>query len=53
MIFDNILNRKIPWPRVPDDMSYEAEDLIDRLAMNLLSTLLVYNMLAISPVYTF
>ncbi|XP_020244524.1 probable serine/threonine protein kinase IRE4 isoform X2 [Asparagus officinalis] len=30
MIFDNILNRKIPWPRVPDDMSYEAKDLIDR-----------------------
>lgn len=30
-IFDNILNRKIPWPRVPDEMSPEAEDLIDRL----------------------
>lgn len=30
MIFDNILNRKIPWPRVADDMSYEAKDLIDR-----------------------
>lgn len=31
MIFENILNRKIPWPRVPYDMSYEAKDLIDRL----------------------
>eukprot|EP01018_Ginkgo_biloba_P037301 Gb_25063 [translate_table: standard] len=31
IIFDNILNRKIPWPRVPDDMSYEARDLIDKL----------------------
>ncbi|XAR49494.1 Non-specific serine/threonine protein kinase [Bertholletia excelsa] len=30
-IFDNILNRKIPWPRVPEEMSYEAHDLIDRL----------------------
>ncbi|XP_052202925.1 probable serine/threonine protein kinase IRE4 isoform X2 [Diospyros lotus] len=30
MIFDNILNRKVPWPSVPDDMSYEAQDLIDR-----------------------
>ncbi|PKA59924.1 Serine/threonine-protein kinase [Apostasia shenzhenica] len=31
MIFDNILNRKIPWPQIPDDMSHEAKDLIDRL----------------------
>ncbi|KAI4329982.1 hypothetical protein MLD38_028300 [Melastoma candidum] len=30
-IFDNILNRNIPWPRVPQDMSHEAQDLIDRL----------------------
>ncbi|KAJ7975264.1 putative Kinase [Quillaja saponaria] len=30
-IFDNILNRKIPWPRVPEEMSAEAQDLIDRL----------------------
>ncbi|KAF7822203.1 putative serine/threonine protein kinase IREH1 isoform X1 [Senna tora] len=30
-IFDNILNRNIPWPRVPEEMSPEAEDLIDRL----------------------
>ncbi|KAF2317559.1 hypothetical protein GH714_024573 [Hevea brasiliensis] len=31
IIFDNILNRKIPWPRVPEEMSPEALDLIDRL----------------------
>lgn len=31
IIFDNILNRKIPWPQVPDEMSPEAQDLIDRL----------------------
>ncbi|XP_020590536.1 probable serine/threonine protein kinase IRE4 isoform X2 [Phalaenopsis equestris] len=31
MIFDNILNRKIPWPHIPDDMSPEANDLIERL----------------------
>ncbi|XP_061362632.1 LOW QUALITY PROTEIN: probable serine/threonine protein kinase IREH1 [Gastrolobium bilobum] len=30
-IFDNILNRKIPWPTVPEEMSPEAQDLIDRL----------------------
>ncbi|KAG7594481.1 Protein kinase domain [Arabidopsis thaliana x Arabidopsis arenosa] len=30
-IFDNILNRNIQWPRVPEDMSHEARDLIDRL----------------------
>ncbi|EOY21408.1 Kinase superfamily protein isoform 8, partial [Theobroma cacao] len=30
-IFDNILNRKIPWPRVSEEMSLEAKDLIDRL----------------------
>ncbi|KAG9140795.1 hypothetical protein Leryth_022760 [Lithospermum erythrorhizon] len=30
-IFDNILNRKIPWPHVPEEMSAEAQDLIDRL----------------------
>ncbi|XP_019431657.1 PREDICTED: probable serine/threonine protein kinase IREH1 isoform X1 [Lupinus angustifolius] len=30
-IFDNILNRKIPWPAVPEEMSPEAHDLIDRL----------------------
>lgn len=31
IIFDNILNRKIPWPHLPEDMSYEAKDLIDKL----------------------
>ncbi|XP_065850238.1 probable serine/threonine protein kinase IREH1 isoform X2 [Euphorbia lathyris] len=31
IIFDNILNRKIPWPSVPEEMSPEAWDLIDRL----------------------
>ncbi|KAE9600223.1 hypothetical protein Lal_00045381 [Lupinus albus] len=30
-IFENILNRKIPWPAVPEEMSPEAQDLIDRL----------------------
>lgn len=30
MIFDNILNRKIPWPHIPDDMSHEAKDIIGR-----------------------
>ncbi|KAJ8480180.1 hypothetical protein OPV22_023907 [Ensete ventricosum] len=30
-IFDNILNRKIPWPGVPEEMSLEAQDLIDKL----------------------
>ncbi|KAI5077965.1 hypothetical protein GOP47_0007789 [Adiantum capillus-veneris] len=30
-IFENILNRKIPWPQVPEDMSANAKDLIDKL----------------------
>ncbi|XP_027091413.2 probable serine/threonine protein kinase IRE4 isoform X1 [Coffea arabica] len=30
IIFDNILNRSIPWPSVPIEMSHEAQDLIDR-----------------------
>ncbi|XP_042396544.1 probable serine/threonine protein kinase IREH1 isoform X1 [Zingiber officinale] len=30
-IFDNILNCKIPWPKVPEEMSFEAYDLIDKL----------------------
>lgn len=34
IIFDNILNRKIPWPSVPSDMSYEAQDLINRFLMH-------------------
>ncbi|KAJ0238396.1 serine/threonine protein kinase IREH1 [Hirschfeldia incana] len=29
-IFDNILNRNIPWPHVPEKMSAEAHDIIDR-----------------------
>ncbi|KAK4778993.1 hypothetical protein SAY86_006521 [Trapa natans] len=31
IIFDNILNCNIPWPRVPEEMSAEAKDLIARL----------------------
>ncbi|KAK1371052.1 putative serine/threonine protein kinase IREH1 [Heracleum sosnowskyi] len=31
IIFDNILNRNIPWPQVPEEMSSEAADLIDWL----------------------
>lgn len=31
VIFDNILNKNIPWPSVPSDMSSEVQDLIDRL----------------------
>ncbi|CAK9142824.1 unnamed protein product [Ilex paraguariensis] len=34
IIFNNILNRKIPWPSVPTDMSYEAKDLIDRFLIH-------------------
>ncbi|KAJ0024658.1 hypothetical protein Pint_08928 [Pistacia integerrima] len=34
IIFDNILNRKIPWPHVPDDMSFEAQDLINRFLIH-------------------
>lgn len=29
-IFDNVMNRDIPWPRVPEEMSFEACDLIDK-----------------------
>ncbi|AQK63485.1 putative serine/threonine protein kinase IREH1 [Zea mays] len=29
-IFDNILNYKIPWPHVPEEMSFDAQDLIDK-----------------------
>ncbi|KAK9724488.1 hypothetical protein RND81_05G076400 [Saponaria officinalis] len=28
-IFDNIINHDIPWPKVPEEMSYEAYDLIN------------------------
>jgi serine/threonine protein kinase len=34
IIFDNILNRKIPWPPVPRDMSSEAQELIDRFLIH-------------------
>ncbi|XP_074557254.1 putative serine/threonine protein kinase IRE [Curcuma longa] len=30
-IFDNIMNRDIPWPQVPEEMSFAAYDLIDKL----------------------
>ncbi|KAK9045256.1 hypothetical protein V6N11_059143 [Hibiscus sabdariffa] len=31
LIFDNIMNRNIPWPKIPEEISYEAYDLIDKL----------------------
>ncbi|XP_043687810.1 probable serine/threonine protein kinase IRE4 isoform X4 [Telopea speciosissima] len=31
IIFESILNGKIPWPSVTSDMSFEAQDLINRL----------------------
>ncbi|KAK4794518.1 hypothetical protein SAY86_012512 [Trapa natans] len=30
-IFDNIMNRDIPWPKVPEEISYDAYDFIDKL----------------------
>ncbi|XP_048497006.1 probable serine/threonine protein kinase IRE isoform X2 [Beta vulgaris subsp. vulgaris] len=30
-IFDNIMNHDIPWPKVPEEMSYEAYDFINKL----------------------
>ncbi|CAN8251890.1 unnamed protein product [Cochlearia groenlandica] len=30
-IFENIINRDIPWPSVPDEISYEAYDLMNKL----------------------
>ncbi|KAJ4962695.1 hypothetical protein NE237_022634 [Protea cynaroides] len=30
-IFDNIMNRDIPWPKAPEEMSFEARDLIEKL----------------------
>ncbi|KAK3267754.1 hypothetical protein CYMTET_23709 [Cymbomonas tetramitiformis] len=30
-IFNNILDRNLAWPAVPEDMSYEAKDLIEQL----------------------
>ncbi len=29
-IFDNIINRDIPWPKVPEELSYESYDLISK-----------------------
>lgn len=29
-IFDNIMNHDIPWPKVPEEMSYETYDLINK-----------------------
>lgn len=29
-IFENIINRDIPWPNVPEEISYEAHDLINK-----------------------
>ncbi|ESQ30953.1 hypothetical protein EUTSA_v10011200mg [Eutrema salsugineum] len=34
IIFDNILNGKMPWPKVPGEMSYEAQDLINRFLVH-------------------
>ncbi|KAL2455007.1 putative serine/threonine protein kinase IRE4 [Forsythia ovata] len=34
IIFDRILNRKIPWPSIPSEMSFEAQDLIDRFLVH-------------------
>ncbi|KAI3735174.1 hypothetical protein L6452_14664 [Arctium lappa] len=30
-VFANIMNRDIPWPKVPEEMSYDAYDLINKL----------------------
>ncbi|CAA0836706.1 Probable serine/threonine protein kinase IRE [Striga hermonthica] len=30
-IFNNIINRDIPWPKVPEEMSLEAYDLLNKL----------------------
>ncbi|XP_014492723.1 probable serine/threonine protein kinase IRE [Vigna radiata var. radiata] len=30
-IFDNIINRDIQWPNIPDEISFEAYDLINKL----------------------
>ncbi|GKD55363.1 probable serine/threonine protein kinase IRE [Tanacetum coccineum] len=29
-VFANIMNRDIPWPKIPEEMSYEAYDLINK-----------------------
>ncbi|XP_071703126.1 probable serine/threonine protein kinase IRE4 isoform X2 [Rutidosis leptorrhynchoides] len=33
-IFYNILNAKIPWPSIPDEMSVEAQDMINRFLIH-------------------
>ncbi|XP_076905899.1 putative serine/threonine protein kinase IRE4 isoform X2 [Bidens hawaiensis] len=33
-IFYNILNAKIPWPSIPDEMSYEAQDMINKFLIH-------------------
>ncbi|XP_076894214.1 putative serine/threonine protein kinase IRE4 isoform X2 [Bidens hawaiensis] len=33
-IFYKILNAKIPWPSIPDEMSYEAQDMINRFLIH-------------------
>lgn len=33
-IFNNIMNRDIPWPKVPEEMSSTAHDLIDKLLID-------------------
>ncbi|CAI9295746.1 unnamed protein product [Lactuca saligna] len=30
-VFANIMNRDIPWPKIPEEMSFEAYDLINKL----------------------
>ncbi|XP_021842212.2 probable serine/threonine protein kinase IRE isoform X1 [Spinacia oleracea] len=30
-IFDNIMNHDVPWPKIPEEMSHEAYDLINKL----------------------
>ncbi|KAI3690559.1 hypothetical protein L2E82_48650 [Cichorium intybus] len=30
-VFGNIMNRDIPWPKIPEEMSFEAYDLINNL----------------------
>lgn len=29
-IFNNIINRVVPWPKIPEEMSYEAYHLINK-----------------------
>ncbi|KAK9103241.1 hypothetical protein Sjap_020495 [Stephania japonica] len=38
-IFDNILNRDITWPMIPEEMSYEAYDLIDKGSKSIIGAL--------------